>query len=81
MPKNRIILGIGFFIALLPVLGFPATWESFFQVVGGLGIVLLSVLLTVDKRLMQKAKAEKRAMRRKARVESHPEIIPNNDSF
>lgn len=73
MPKNRIILVIGFCIALIPVLGFPHAWESFFQVVGGLGIVLLSVLIAVDKRLTQKAKAERRMKRRREKVVS-PEI-------
>jgi hypothetical protein len=69
MPKSRIILVIGFCIALLPMLGFPHAWESFFQVVGGLGIVLLSVMIAVDKRLTQKAKAERRLRRRREKVD------------
>jgi hypothetical protein len=69
MPKSRIILVIGFFIALLPVLGFPHAWESFFQVVGGLGIVFLSVMIAIDKRLTQKVKAERRLRRRRERME------------
>ncbi|MEK7194206.1 MAG: hypothetical protein AAB660_00765 [Patescibacteria group bacterium] len=69
MPKSRIIPIIGFFIALLPVLGFPHSWESFFQVVGGLGIVLLAVLISIDKRLTLKAKSEKRLMTRRSRME------------
>ncbi len=68
MPKSRIILALGFLIALLPVLGFPHAWESFFEVAAGLGIVLLSVLISVDKRLMQKAKAERRQVRRRTQV-------------
>jgi hypothetical protein len=70
MPKSRIILVIGFFIALLPVLGFPHAWESFFQVVGGLGIVFLSVMIAIDKRLTQKVKAERRLRRRRERMET-----------
>lgn len=73
MPKNRIIIVTGFFISLLPVLGFPHAWESFFQVVGGLGIVLLSVMISIDKRLTQKAKAEKRIKRRRQRSETGAE--------
>lgn len=73
MPKNRIILVIGFLIALLPSLGFPHAWESFFEVVGGLGIVLLSVLISIDKRLSMKAKAEKRHRRIKPKIE--PEVV------
>ncbi len=71
MPKSRIILALGFFIALLPVLGFPHTWESFFEVASGLLIVLLSVLISVDRRLTLKAKAEKRTYRKKALVSSN----------
>ncbi len=72
MPKSRIILVIGFIIALLPVLGFPHSWESFFQVVGGLGIVLLSVLISIDKRLTQKAKAERRLNAKRAKNQMPP---------
>jgi hypothetical protein len=68
MPKSRIILTIGFFIALLPVLGFPHAWESFFEVVGGLGIVALSVMISIDKRLSLKAKAERRLASRRQRM-------------
>ncbi|MBX4189664.1 hypothetical protein KW785_03705 [Candidatus Parcubacteria bacterium] len=77
MPKSRIILTLGFIVALLPVLGFPHAWESFFQVAIGLGIVLLSVLISVDKRLMQKAKAERREVRRRTQVgEEAPQDAP-----
>lgn len=69
MPKSRVIPLIGFFIALLPVLGFPHSWELFFQVVGGLSIVLLSVLISIDKRLTRKAKAERRHRAMVERVE------------
>jgi hypothetical protein len=69
MPKSRIILALGFFIALLPELGFPHSWEAFFQVATGLLIVLLSVLISVDRRLTMKSKAEKRHMRKRALVE------------
>jgi hypothetical protein len=66
MPKSKIILTLGFFIALLPVLGFPHAWESFFQVLFGLTIVLLSVLISVDRRLSLKARVQKRQARKRA---------------
>ncbi|MDB5254109.1 MAG: hypothetical protein JWL80_175 [Parcubacteria group bacterium] len=66
MPKNKIILSLGVFIALLPVLGFPYAWEAFFQVLFGLSIVLLSVLISVDRRLSLKARVEKRQARKRA---------------
>jgi hypothetical protein len=66
MPKSKIILAIGFFIALLPFLGFPQSWNSFFEFAGGFSIVLLSVLIAVDRRLTLKAKMQKRQARKKA---------------
>ena len=70
MPKSKIILSIGFLVALLPVLGFPHSWESFFQVVFGLSIVALSVLISVDRRLSLKARVHKRQIRKRALVDS-----------
>ncbi|MSR87864.1 MAG: hypothetical protein EXS69_01715 [Candidatus Zambryskibacteria bacterium] len=74
MPKNRIILVLGVLIALLPVLGFPRSWESFFQILSGLAIVLLSVWSTIDKKLMLKAKAQMR----QARKTVTPPLTDNN---
>ena len=77
MPKNRIIITLGLIIALLPLLGFPRLWESFFQVVAGLSIILLSAWTTIDKRLSLKAKAQKRQIhkRREAEIEAQRETL------
>jgi len=77
MPKNRIIVTLGLIIALLPILGFPRLWESFFQVVAGLSIILLSIWTTIDKRLSLKAKAQKRQIhkRREAEIEAQRETL------
>lgn len=73
---------MGVLVALLPVLGFPRAWESFFQVATGLSIVLLSVWASIDKRLSLKAKAHKRQLYRRrvtdletAPTESKEQII------
>lgn len=78
MPKNRIFIIFGSLVALLPILGFPGSWESFFQIVAGLSIVLLSVWATIDKRLTLKAKAQKRQLhkRREAEIESNKVVEP-----
>jgi uncharacterized membrane protein len=60
MPKNRIIIALGVLIALMPHLGFPNRFESFFMTVAGLSIVGLSLLISFDKRFSQKAKARVR---------------------
>lgn len=75
MPKGRIILVIGVLIALLPILGFPRSWESFFQVFSGLSIVLLSVWSTIDRKLSLKAKAQMRQVR-KTHFPIPPETTP-----
>ena len=64
MPKNSVIVVLGVVIALLPLLGFPRAWESFFQVVTGLAIVLISVWSTIDKKLTLKVKAQQRQARK-----------------
>lgn len=69
MSKNRIILFLGVIIALLPALGFPNSWEAFFQVLTGLSIILLSVWATIDRKLSLKAKAQMRNRARKATEE------------
>ena len=74
MPKSRIILVLGALIALLPLLGFPRGWESFFQVFAGLAIVILSVWATIDKKLALKHKAQLRKERQPAPVV--PGVVP-----
>jgi hypothetical protein len=86
MPKNRMILVIGVLVALLPVLGFPGSWEAFFQVLAGLSIVALSIWSTIDKKLMLKAKAQMRQARKVASDASFasletPPPPPENPTF
>lgn len=69
MPKNRIIIVLGVLIALQPFLGFPRSWESFFQILIGFLIVLLSVWASIDKYLTLKAKAQKRQAQKKRMAE------------
>lgn len=60
MPKNRIIILLAACVALLPLLGFPKAWESFFQVAAGLAIIIVSVWASIDRKLTLKAKAQMR---------------------
>ena len=75
MPKSRIIITLGIVIAILPLLGFPRIWESFFQVVTGLSIVLLSVWTNIDKRLSLKAKAQRRQIHKRKIAEIQSQEI------
>jgi predicted membrane metal-binding protein len=69
MSKKGIIIMLGVLVALMPFLGFPHAWESLFQIVFGLAIVLLSVWSTIDKHLTLKAKAQKRQVHKRRQVE------------
>jgi len=79
MSKSRIIIVIGLLVALLPILGFPYLWESFFQVAAGLSIVLLSIWAGIDKRLSLKAKAQRRQAHklREAEIVREGETLAN----
>jgi len=85
MPKNRIIITLGVLIAILPLLGFPRVWESFFQVATGLAIVVVSVWSNIDKRLTLKAKAQRRQAhkQREAEIQSQTMVDARveNQSF
>lgn len=81
MPKNNIIITLGLLIALLPVFGFPHVWESVFQVIGGLSIVLLLIWANIDKRLSLKAKAQRRQIQKVKPAETNPlEQVDSNNS-
>ncbi|MEX2013463.1 MAG: hypothetical protein WD897_00920 [Parcubacteria group bacterium] len=78
MPKNKVILTLGIIIALQPFMGFPHAWEAVFQVMAGLLIVLLSVWVSIDKRLSLRVKAQRRQLhkRREVRVEADKATEP-----
>jgi len=69
MPKSRVIVTLGALIALLPILGFPRSWEFFFQIAAGLSIIILSLWANFDRKLMLRAKAEKRHAHKKLQRE------------
>lgn len=70
MPKNRIIVILGVCVALLPLLGFPHAWESFFQIFAGLAIVGVSVWSTIDRKISLRAKAQMRQARKSVAPEA-----------
>lgn len=55
LTKNRILLMLGAWIALIPFLGFPSSYKSFFIIASGLIVVLLSFLHAREKRRIQKS--------------------------
>lgn len=80
MSKNRIIIVLAACVALLPLLGFPKAWESFFQVFTGFAIVVLSIWSAIDRKLKLQAKAQMRARKTVQFAESVTPLISNETS-
>lgn len=79
MPKSKIIVILGGFIALLHIIdGLPNTWESVLSIAAGLSIILLSFLSSWDKRMSLRAKAHKRQQARKIVDEMQSEDQPTS---
>lgn len=57
--KNRTILILGIFIALMPFLGFPYPYEEGLYIVTGLSVATLSYLLARHKRVNRKSSIRK----------------------
>ncbi len=74
---------LGVLVALMPLLGFPRVWESFFQVVLGLSIVVISVWSSIDKRITLKAKVQRRQMHKQREAEivnpTEPQPSPSRE--
>jgi uncharacterized protein YabE (DUF348 family) len=71
MSKNKIILIIGIVIAIIPFLGFPSAWRSFFVFVGGVAVSTLSYLIARENRMVMHSKPKSRVVS-EVYVESHP---------
>lgn len=55
LTKNRILLALGIWIAIIPFLGFPSSYKSFFIIASGVVVALLSFLHAREKRRIQKS--------------------------
>ncbi len=53
MKKQRTLLILGIFIALLPFTGFPNSWRKTFFVLAGLSVSYIAYLLYREKTNMQ----------------------------
>ncbi|MEI6660138.1 MAG: hypothetical protein WCK91_01805 [bacterium] len=50
MRKERSLLIIGIWVAILPFLGFPSSWRSFMFIITGLALVYLSYMFYQEYR-------------------------------
>lgn len=44
MSKNSLVAVVGLLVAVMPFLGFPGTWKSYFFIVAGLFLIFLAFL-------------------------------------
>ena len=51
MSKNRIVFVIGSILFLIPFLGFPSSWKTFFSIVSGLILISLSLSNSIKRRM------------------------------
>ncbi len=59
MRKERTLLFLGIWVALLPLLGFPNSWRTFFFLITGCALIFLSYLFYKQVRA-RKPEAENR---------------------
>jgi hypothetical protein len=55
MSKNRIVLIVGALLLLIPLMGFPRTWENFFHIIFGISLVGLSFSVSLRQRVKRTA--------------------------
>ena len=80
MSRSKLIIIAGALVAILPILGFPGTWEAIFQVFAGFSIIGLSIWTTIDKKLSLKVKARERAERRRL-TDIHGVVIKDQNGI
>jgi hypothetical protein len=53
ITQNRILFAIGILVVLMPFLGFPSPYESFFTATAGVAIIILAFMYARNKRLQE----------------------------
>ncbi len=56
MRKERILLLLGIWVAVLPYLGFPYSWKNIFFTAAGLGLIYVSFTLHKESKTKEKNK-------------------------
>ncbi len=86
ITKHRILFLIGILIVLIPVLGFPTTYENVFFTLAGLAVAFIAFRLAREKRLGSSAAAPSQVpaptrLGRRPRMSSvHTEQMPSRRS-
>ncbi len=78
ITRNRILFIIGIWNVLLPFLGFPSSFRTFFIIVSGLAVILLAFLYARDKRV---AEIHNAGPKREVVTEGYAENRPLRPNF
>ncbi len=76
MIRHKSTFFLGIFIFLIPFLGLPSFWKTFFIILSGLGLVALSVKITLPKK--QTKIKTKKGKATPVFVENAPVYPPDN---
>jgi hypothetical protein len=71
MSPHAILFLLGLFLAVLPFLGFPRSWDDVLVTLAGLGCIVLSLIMRRERRLPADG-AGRAAVPPEASVESEP---------
>ncbi len=74
ITRNRILFVLGVWVLLIPFLGFPSPYKSFFMIVSGLAIIVLAFLYARDKRMVEST--DTAATKREVVTEVYSESYP-----
>ncbi len=79
ITQNRILFLIGLLILLVPFLGFPSRYESFFLSVAGLSVIVLAFMYARNKRLNEIEEPQKPVKSTEVFVESRPRFASDDE--
>jgi predicted membrane protein len=77
MIKSKRMLFLGIFIFLIPFLGIPTSWKTFFIVVSALALIAMSLKISIPKKTSSK-RIRKKEKVTPVYVENSP--MPRTDS-
>lgn len=73
MIKNRKTFFIGIFVFIIPFLGFPSSWKTFFTIIAGLSLMVVSIKINLPKKTSLKRPRRKEKVTQ-VFVESSPAL-------
>lgn len=72
---QKIVCAVGVFLSMLPILGFPGSWENFFMICGGLSVLVLTLRSAQHKKTFgERVFEEARSIASQVFVERNPTL-------